>query len=392
MSSLTISGRRLMNDIKELATFGGREHGGVDRVAGSPEDLAARAWLVRRIEDAGLEGWTDATGNVFGRVRGSRAPWVLCGSHTDTVPAAGHLDGAYGTIAALEALRTLHEAGHPAAAAVMMVDFWDEEGVRPGSGGGLVGSTALRDSDSVRDIGAFVELHIEQGPRMEHAGLQLAVVDGIVGIDRYTVVVRGEANHAGTTPMDARADAGRAAARITGRLWEAVRTADETMVVNVGRMEFVPGSPNVIPGEACFVAELRAATQEALTEAERCLGKLVREICDEERCTARITQLSHKPVVRFDDAVRRALDTACRGRGVPVGHLSSFAGHDAGALSAKVPTGMLFVPSAGGVSHSPAEDTAPELLIQGAQVLLETVVELTGVFCHGVAGHPRSRH
>lgn len=376
--TLTINAGRLIDDLRELATFGGREAGGVDRVAGTPEDLAARAWLTQRISQAGLAAWTDEAGNVFGGRPDGHPPWVLTGSHSDTVPAGGHLDGAYGVIASLEALRTLHETGHPAAAAVQIVDFWDEEGVLPSSGGGLVGSTALRDSDRIRDFGCFVELHIEQGPRMERAGLQLAVVDGIVGIDRYTVTVRGQANHAGTTPMDARADAGRAAARIAGRLWEMAEAVDPTMVANVGRMEFEPGSPNVIPGKARFAVEFRARTEAALSEAARRLRAASQETAAVEHCSARVSQLSHKPVVCFDPATRQILHESCAATGAPTGHLTSFAGHDAGALSREVPTAMLFVPSCGGISHSPAEHTNDDLLVQGAQVLLDGLLALAG--------------
>jgi beta-ureidopropionase / N-carbamoyl-L-amino-acid hydrolase len=381
--SLSICARRLISDLNELASLGGREDGGVDRVAGSPADLAARTWLARRIEQAGLQAWTDETGNVFGRQRNSRAPWVLAGSHTDTVPAGGRLDGAYGVIAALEALRSLQEAGHPAAAGIEIVDFWDEEGVMPASGGGLVGSTALREGDHLLDVAAFVELHIEQGPRMEQAGLQLAVVEGIVGIDRYTVTIHGEANHAGTTPMDSRADAGRGAARIVVQLTKMASRIDQEMVMNVGRMEFLPGSPNVVPGKARFVTEFRSPTEAALSEAARRLGNLARSVAAKEDCTAQITQLSHKPVVQFDENVRKVFDDTCSRKRVPVGYLRSFAGHDAGALSAKVPTAMLFVPSTAGISHSPAEDTPEELLVQGAQVLLEALVELEKRFRRG---------
>ncbi|WP_370944077.1 Zn-dependent hydrolase [Amycolatopsis sp. cg5] len=376
MSSLRISPQRLLNDLAELATFGGRDDGGVDRIAGSPADLASRTWLANRITSAGLESWTDPIGNVFGKQRGSRGPWLLTGSHTDTVPAAGRLDGAYGALAAIEVLRTLHEAGHPSAAALQTVAFWDEEGVLPTSNGGLVGSTALSVSEHIKEITGYVELHIEQGPRMEDAGLELAVVDGIVGVDRYLLVIRGEANHAGTTPMINRHDAGRAASKIAAHLWETADEVDETMVVNVGAMEFHPGVPNVVPGEAHLTVEFRAASEFALLAAGDRTLALTRRIGREQKCSVEVSRLSHKPVVRFDESYVDLIHETCVRQGVPTGRLVSFAGHDASVISSKVPTAMLFVPSTGGISHSPAEHTDDEYLVQGAQVLLETLVKI----------------
>jgi len=376
MSALRISPQRLLNDLAELATFGGRDDGGVDRIAGSPADLASRAWLAAKIESAGLEAWTDEIGNVFGRQRGSRGPWLLTGSHTDTVPAGGRLDGAYGSLAAIEVLRTLHEAEHASAAALETVAFWDEEGVLPSSNGGLVGSTALSVSEHIKDINGYVELHIEQGPRMEDTGLELAVVDGIVGVDRYLLVIRGEANHAGTTPMINRHDAGRAASKIAAHLWETADEVDETMVVNVGAMEFHPGVPNVVPGEAHLTVEFRASSEFALLAAADRTAALARRIGKEQKCSVKVSRLSHKPVVRFDESYVELIHQACVRRSVPTGRLTSYAGHDASVLSAKVPTAMLFVPSTGGISHAPAEHTADEYLVQGAQVLLEALVAI----------------
>src|SRR5207248_7332434 len=196
----------------ELARIGGRPDGGVDRVAGSEADLAARRWLASRIEAAGLEARTDAAGNVFGRVPHSRGPWLLLGSHTDTVPAGGRLDGAYGVMAALEVLRTLYEARHPASSRLEIVSFHNEEGVT--GGGGFSGSRALTRGTHGREISGYVEIHIEQGPTLDAAGEAIAVVESIVGIRRLKVVITGEPNHAGTTPYAARRDAGAAAAKL----------------------------------------------------------------------------------------------------------------------------------------------------------------------------------
>ncbi|MEP7104371.1 MAG: M20/M25/M40 family metallo-hydrolase, partial [Chloroflexota bacterium] len=229
-----ISAERLLGDLAELARIGGRRDGGVDRVAGSEADLEARRWLAGRMAAAGLEARQDEIGNVFGRSPGSSGPWLLLGSHTDTVPAGGRLDGAYGVIAGLEVIRTLREAGHPAADRLEVVSFYDEEGV--GAGGGLRGSNHLCASPHVAELSGYLELHIEQGPRLEAEGMELGVVEGIVGIDRWDVVFRGAANHAGTTPYPMRRDAGAAAGRLLHRLRALVQAVDIEMVANIGEL------------------------------------------------------------------------------------------------------------------------------------------------------------
>ncbi len=371
-----ISSERLLEDLATLATFGARPDGGVDRVAGSPADLAARAWLARRIEEAGLYAWHDEAGNVFGRTRAGSGPWLLSGSHSDTVPAGGRLDGAYGVIAALEVLRTLHETGHPAAETLEIVSFWDEEGASPGSPGGLVGSTALCAGDHIRDIEAYLELHIEQGPRMEKAGLDLAMVEGIVGIDRHRLDIQGAFNHAGTTPMDARADAGRAATKIASGTYEVALNADTTMVANVGCLELEPGAPNVIPGRASIVVEFRACETASLDAAAAGLRALARRMTAEEDCTFVMERISRKPVIRFDPRMCEAVERSCRRTGRPMDSMMSYAGHDASVLGLNVPTGMVFVPSTGGISHAPEESTPNDQLVLGCQTLLQAVVEV----------------
>ncbi len=371
-----ISAERLLEDLATLATFGARPDGGVDRVAGSTADLAARAWLTRRIEEAGLHAWRDETGNVFGRTRTSEGPWLLSGSHSDTVPAGGRLDGAYGVIAALEVLRTLHEAGHPAAERLEVVSFWDEEGASPASPGGLAGSTALCGGDHIRDIDAYLELHIEQGPRMEAAGLDLAMVEGIVGVDRHRLEVTGVTNHAGTTPMADRADAGRTASKISARTHEVALGADPTMVANVGCLEFLPGSPNVIPGRASLVVEFRACETASLEAAAAGLRALAFQTASEEGCSVTMERISRKPVIRFDPEMCETIERSCRGTGRPMDRMMSYAGHDASVMGLNVPTGMVFVPSTGGISHAPEESTPPHQLVLGCEALHRTIVEV----------------
>ncbi|HEX5402817.1 MAG TPA: M20/M25/M40 family metallo-hydrolase [Pseudonocardiaceae bacterium] len=376
VGSRTIRPERLLGDLDRLATFGGRPDGGVDRVAGSPADHASRTWLRRRIEQAGLRAESDEIGNVFGRTRTGSGPRLLLGSHTDTVPAGGRLDGAYGVMAALEVLRTLHETSHPAADTTEIVSFWDEEGAAPTSPGGLTGSTALCAGKRIRDISGYLELHIEQGPRMEHAGMELAAVDGIVGIDRHRITVRGAANHAGTTPMHTRCDAGRVAARVLAEIRDLALRLDAGMVANVGSLELLPGSPNVIPGAAAMTVEFRSGKAPALRAARNELAALVARTSAEERCTATVDLISHKPVAVFDQRLCDQVDESCRRTNPSTGELMSYAGHDASVLSGHVPTAMLFVPSTGGISHAPQEATPAPLLVQGCQALYTAVVDL----------------
>lgn len=369
-----ISADRLLADLAALARIGGRPDGGVDRVAGSEADLEARVWLQRRLSASGLEPRVDELMNVFGRVPGSRGPWLLLGSHTDTVPAGGRLDGAYGVIAALEVLRTLHESGHPAAPAIEMVSFFDEEGV--GAGGGLRGSRHLCDSAHVEELLGYLELHIEQGPRLEADRLDLGVVEAIVGVDRWDVVFRGTANHAGTTPMDMRRDAGVAAGRLLHALPRLLREADPEMVGNVGLVELVPGAPNVVPGEARLVVELRSQRRESLERAAGLVRAEAEAAAAEAGCAVAISERgSHPPTPMAAHAVA-AVESACRGTGRGWRRLVSGAGHDAQLLAGRVPSAMLFVPSAGGVSHSPQEATSEDHLVLGAQVLLESALTL----------------
>jgi len=401
-----INGDRLLAELSALSTIGGQADGGVDRLAWSEADLAGRRWFAERIREAGLEARIDAALNVFGHVPGSAGPRLLTGSHLDTVPNGGRLDGAYGAVAGLEVLRTLVESGDPLAARVEVVGFSDEEGVRFGTG--LIGSLALTgelDLDRLREerdwqgvpirqviatagrevdrmldarehlqsIAAFLELHIEQGPRMEASGADLAVVTGIVGVDREQVRVTGVQNHAGTTPFALRHDAGRAAARAAAGLRELVQHIDPEAVANIGVMQFDPGGVNVIPGRATFMLEVRHLEEPVVRRIVETFNKTLETISAEEGCRADTQQVSWVPPARMNAEQMAMLAAACQELGREPARLWSGAGHDAAILSRHVPTGMLFVPSIGGVSHSPHETTSDEHLVLGARALLRGV-------------------
>jgi beta-ureidopropionase / N-carbamoyl-L-amino-acid hydrolase len=347
----------------------------VDRVAGSPADLEARVWLRRRMEAAGLETRADSVNNVFGRARASHGPWLLVGSHTDTVPAGGRLDGAYGVIAALEVARALTESSHRAASLVEVVSFHDEEGVT--GSGGLSGSRALLRDPHAAELSGYLEIHIEQGPILETEGAELGVVEGIVGIRRLNVRMKGEANHAGTTPYSARHDAGAAAAKLAWQVREILHDIDPAMVGNVGVISFEPGSPNVVPGGASLVVELRSVSENSLDRACDAVRSAAGTAADEFRCQTSVESGLVIEPVQMDSRFIDTLVTVCERTGRPWRRMTSGAGHDAGAMATMVPAGMLFVPSRGGISHSPLEHSDDSLLGQGAEALLAAVVDLT---------------
>ncbi len=401
-----INGARLLADLRDLSAIGGRPDGGLDRIAWSEADLEGRRWFARRLVDAGLEVRTDEALNVFGHLPAARGPFLLTGSHLDSVPAGGRLDGAYGAVAALEALRTLVESNDPVARRVEVVGFADEEGVRFETG--LIGSKALcgeLDVDQLRgrtdwtgvpipdvlmaarvdldrmtdasahlaQIDRFVELHIEQGPRMEASGTELGVVTGIVSVQRRRIHITGMQNHAGTTPMNARRDAGRAAARVATDLKGLVQAVDQDAVANVGSMRFEPGAVNVVPGRAEFTLEVRHLDEGVVGQILRRFEERLAEICGEEACRFEILLLSEVAGARMDPDIMTTLDRVCEELGRPHRRLWSGAGHDAQVLARHVPTGMLFTPSRKGISHAPGEGTDDAHLILGARALLAAI-------------------
>jgi N-carbamoyl-L-amino-acid hydrolase len=407
-----INGARLLDDLRAFSKIGGRPDGGLDRLAWTAADLEGRQWLASRMETCGLEARTDPALNVFGHLRGSTGPWLLVGSHADSVPRGGRLDGAYGTIAALEVLRSLVEARDPVAEHVEVVGWSDEEGVRFENG--LIGSRAVAgelnpddleeqadwqgepvsavlaragvDLERISEahehldfITGYLELHIEQGPRMEADGFDLAVVTGIVAVHREKVRIEGSQNHAGTTPFRLRKDAGRAAARLVAGLRELVQAEDSEAVANVGAIHFYPGGINVVPGRADFDLEVRHLKDDVVRRIVDTVHKRLHRICAEEGCRADADLRSHDLAAAMDARIMAALERACQPLGRRVTRLASGAGHDASVMSRHVPTGMLFVPSIGGISHAPEENTSDEHLVLGARALLRGVREVAAI-------------
>jgi len=414
-----INGARFLRDLATLSRIGGRKDGGVDRVGWTKADLEARMWVQQRLVEAGLFAMVDPAMNVFGRVSHSRRKRLLIGSHTDSVSGGGRLDGAYGVIAALEVLRALAEAGDPAAEHVEMVDFADEEGVRfqcgyfgskalvgalaPASLTGLVDTSGTAVPDVLRaagvelgqlrkaakhlaDVAGYLELHIEQGPRLESGGYSVAPVLGILGVDRYSVVIRGQSTHGGTTPFDLRRDPGQAAARLITQLPRLVSKVDRAGVATVGVLSTVGGAINFTPSQVEFSLEVRQPDRQALAATVAAVKECLTASCKAHGCTVSFSRQAHRaeekdgvqlavepafiPPAVFDSRMVRATEGACRDLRISHRHIYAGTWHDAGIMSTRVPVGMLLVPSLGGITHTPQENTRDRDLVNGARALL----------------------
>jgi acetylornithine deacetylase/succinyl-diaminopimelate desuccinylase-like protein len=329
---------RVLERLDELYAIGGGA--GANRLGGSPEEDEAHELVAGWMREAGLEVEVDAAGNSFGRLRGRRPglPEVWTGSHLDSVPDGGRFDGALGVVGGLEAIERAGQQERT----LTVVAFRQEEG---SIGPGCVGSRALRSSGLEPVPAAFVELHVEQGPRLDTAGAPLGVVMGIAATARGEVVFEGREGHAGTTPMADRADAVVAAAEFVLRLRDAAAAVDGA-VATVGRVAVEPGATNVIPARAVLSVDVRAPDEVRL----------------EAVCRVVPAELSRTAAVAMAPGPAGVLREQLEQRGLPVVELASGAGHDAGVLAAAgVPTAMLFVRSQnGGISHSPDEHSADE--------------------------------
>jgi hydantoinase/carbamoylase family amidase len=387
----------LAADIEAAAQIGA-DGGGVSRFAWTAELAQANEWFMARLRELGLEADIDPAGNVLGRWNAGKGNAVLLGSHLDTVPRGGRYDGALGVLAALEVVRTLKAEGIEPARPLRVVSFNDEEGSRFQTG--MLGSRAfcgeldlddwrrrgvadamadagfdferLPEARGIDDVGAYFELHIEQGPVLEQSGEDLGIVTAITGLLGFRVRFLGAANHAGTTPMDSRRDALAGASRVLLELREEARGRDD-MTANVGKLAVEPGGFNVIPGVAEFTIDVRSPTAEGFEQAEAFVRETVEGIAAEEELGVEISPTHRKPPVALDERLQDALLEAAEAEGASFRRMPSGAGHDAMVLAHHVPSAMLFVPSRGGVSHSPDEYTPPEQCELGARVLARAV-------------------
>ena len=406
---LRVNGRRLWTRLMEMAEIGATPAGGVHRLTLTDEDREARDLFLSWCRAAGLETSVDAFGNIFARRAGvdPDAPPVVAGSHLDSQPMGGKFDGPLGVLAALEAVETLNDHGIATRHPIELVSWTNEEGSRfapamIGSGvfagefdldwalgiedtSGVTIGDELRRIDYAgtlpvgrRELRAAFELHIEQGPILESAGMTIGVVTGVQGVRWYDVRIEGEATHAGPVPMRQRRDPVRGAARLLDRLFEMVRQYDDDARFTVGDLGTVPGSRNTVPGRVELTVDIRHPDDDPLTDLDRRFRDLVTAETADMDLTGHVEQIWHSPTVRFsDECVNTVRESAAR---MGYSHMDVFsgAGHDSVYLQRICPTGMIFIPCEGGVSHAERENISPEDAEAGANVLLHAVAGLAG--------------
>lgn len=408
MDTLRINSDRMLAAFDELAMIGATGNGGVHRPTFSEAHLAARKWFQEQIVKAGLEFRTDGAGNhsAFLPCKNRIAQTLFLGSHLDSVPNGGRFDGALGVMAAFEVLQTIKDAGLGLKVNLEAIDFTDEEGTLVG----LLGSAALagrlqRDHlhaprggrealleglqraglseegmlSAARPPGSlagYLELHIEQGKRLERAGMEIGIVSAIVGIWSYRLSFIGRADHAGTTTMSDRRDASLGASAFTLAAREIVMRDFPECVVNVGRMEFSPGAFNIVPARVDISLEFRSADEEQFKRLDSVLLSRAHEAASRFGLELSVESLGRHSPALMDRQIQGAFASVCEELGLRHIFLSSGAGHDGQSFDGICPVGMIFVPSKDGASHSAREFTEWQDCVNGANVLLQTVLRL----------------
>lgn len=404
---------RIKRDIETMAGFTSTPGDGVTRLSFSEEDRRARDYIKGEMERAGLVVYEDAAGTIFGRREGSKkkgkkAASIMIGSHFDSVPHGGAFDGTAGVVAAIEIARVMNEKGTVTEHPVEFVAFIEEEGGRFGSG--LFGSRAIKgdvtvddlknaidadgvsmykammdfglDPDGIRkakrgkgSIAAFIELHIEQGPVLENEGVDIGIVEGIVGISEYEVEIIGSPDHAGTTPMTLRHDALVEASDLIIYVNELAKTVGEGTVGTVGKIRIEPGAANVVPGKVIMSVDIRSMDRMIMDEI---WGKLKSgaDVLKEKGFEVNYSNKLYVPPVSLDENIRDIIKSVAEKLGYKHRGMVSGAGHDAMVMASIAPAAMVFVPSKNGRSHCPEEWTDYEDLAKGAEVVLETLLEL----------------
>jgi len=406
LTNLKIDPERLWDDLMQTAEIGGTAKGGICRLTLTDLDRQVRDWFKARAEALGCTVTVDDMGAMFARRAGARTdvPPIGMGSHLDTQPTGGKFDGALGTLAALEALRTLVEAGYETFAPIEVINWTNEEGARFAPAmiaSGVFAGVFTRDfaatrkdrsgvtfGDALEAIGyrgreacgshklsAFFEVHIEQGPYLEQEGKDIGVVTGVQAMRWYEVTVTGQDTHAGTTPMPRRHDALLGAARMVDAVDAVARKAAPYGVGTVGILEAKPGSPNVVPGEVFFTIDLRHPEMLVLNQIESDIIAAAEAIASDLGLKVSIDNIMHQPPVHFDPDCIAAVRDAATASGYSTRDIVSGAGHDAAYIARVAPAAMIFVPCRDGISHNEAEFTSKEQCAAGAQVLLQAVLD-----------------
>jgi N-carbamoyl-L-amino-acid hydrolase len=409
--TLSINTERLQQDIETLASIGRHEDHGLYRMAFSDGDMEGRAWFKQQLEDAGLEIHEDGAANIHGRLNWNEdIPAVVTGSHLDTVPGAGHLDGALGVLVGLECLRSIKEQNLPLRHPMEVISFTDEEG----RFGGMVGSQSIagqlspesihqavdldgvtlteamqsRGYDAMRalharyrpeSIHAFLEMHIEQGPILDQMGLSVGIVDAIAGLFKWEVSLIGTANHAGTTPMHMRNDAFQGLAEFSSQIGRVLEeNGSSRSVATIGRVDLKPGAPNVVPGRVDFSLEVRDTDDRILEELYDAFRKALSAIARRRDLMFEFKVLSEIEPVKCDLGLVNDLEDIAKQLNHEPIIMASGAAHDTQMMAKIARAAMVFVPSKGGRSHSVAEWTELVDIERGANVMLNALYKLAG--------------
>jgi N-carbamoyl-L-amino-acid hydrolase len=402
---LRVNGARVTEHLQALAEFGKNPQGGASRVAYSAADLQGREYVIGLMRTAGLDVIVDAAGNIVGRRAGADAklPPLLFGSHIDTVPEGGNYDGVVGSLGAIEVAQTLIENKITTRHPFEVIIFQNEEG-------GLIGSRAIdgelteaelnlvsRSGKTIREginylggdvsklagvrrkrgeIAAYLELHIEQGGILHSEKIDIGIVEGIVGINWWDVTIEGFANHAGTTPMNQRQDALLAAAKFIEAVNRVVTREPGRQVGTVGRIQASPGAPNVIPGKVILSLELRDLDAQKIAALYQKIRDEAAQIAAQSATRFDFKEINVNIPAPTDLRIRKLIGDAAQELRLTTRSLPSGAGHDAQDMARLAPVGMIFIPSVGGISHSPREFSRPEDIANGANVLLQTLIKL----------------
>ncbi len=412
MEQLHINGNRLwerLDDLAQIGAIAGTQ--GNSRLALTEEDGQARDLVISWMRELEMEVTVDGIGNVVGLWNGTNTTEslqpVMTGSHIDTVRSGGRFDGNLGVLAGLEVVQTIAEHGHSTEHPIAVGFFTGEEGARFAPDmlgslvyvGGLDIETALNSigidgkklGDELKRIGycgtatcpgivpkAFIELHIEQGPVLETSGIEIGVVESVQGISWTELTIEGQANHAGTTPMTMRRDAGYVASRISTFVREIATQIGGVQVGTVGKIDLHPNLVNVVASRATLTVDLRNTSGEILREAEDYLEEFCKEIASKENVVITSKSLARFEPVEFSEELVNEISSIASGLGLSTQRMTSGAGHDAQILARVCPSAMIFVPSKDGLSHNPAEYTSLEEISAGANVLLHSILQVAG--------------
>ena len=405
-AGLSVNGQRIESRIFELAKFGKDANGHGYRVAYTKGDIEGRAWFMELMKKAGLDPTIDAAGNIIGKRKGKNPSLkpIGFGSHIDMVPDGGNYDGTLGSISALEIIEILNENNVVTEHPLEVIIFGNEEGGTIGSKamvGGLTidglqqkSQSGLTMAEGIKAIGgnpdniqscirkkgdfhAWVELHIEQGGILEKEKIQIGVVEGIVGIVHWEVTVEGFANHAGSTPMNMRQDALLAASKFILAVNEVINSVKGNQVGTVGKIAVTPGAYNVIPGKVVLGLEIRDLSSEKIEMLFSEIEKRAATIAKDFKTTISfVRQPNESKPALTNKALQQTINSSAKALGFSTKFMQSGAGHDSQHIASIAPAAMIFIPSVGGISHSPKEFSTATDMANGANVLLQTILKL----------------